>query len=62
MDARAETPEPKARAYMPVEDIPSKRDNLGMTADEVSKLKKDLGDTRDRQAAKAKSNMESSKP
>ena len=57
MDARAETP---AREYLPVEDIPSKRPAL--TADEVSKLKRELINTRARQAAKARSNADSTKP
>ena len=53
MDARAEAPAP-ASQYMPVEDLPPKREKPAMTADEQSKLKKQLSDMRDRQAAAAK--------
>jgi hypothetical protein len=60
MDARAETPaRPKTGAFMPVEDLPQKRDNPAMTADEVSKVRKELIDARDRQAAKSKGNLDS---
>jgi hypothetical protein len=53
MDARAETPVPKTRAYLPVEDLPQRREQPGMTADEVSRLKKELIGERNRQAIKA---------
>jgi hypothetical protein len=50
MDARAEGPAaPKTSAYPPVEDAPPKRAVPAMTADEQSKLKKDLTAARDRQ-------------
>jgi hypothetical protein len=55
MDARAETPEPpKTSAYLPVEVLPPARDTPAMTADERSKLKKELIAARDRQGATAK--------
>jgi hypothetical protein len=49
MDARAEAPTP-AKSYLPVEDLPPKREMPAMTVDEQSKLKKQLIDARDRQA------------
>jgi hypothetical protein len=52
MDARAEAPAPKTSAYLPVEDLPPKREKPAMTADEQSKLKKELIAARDRQAAR----------
>lgn len=55
MDARAEAPAPpKASAYLPVEDLPPAREMPAMTADERSKLQKELIAARDRQAAAAK--------
>jgi hypothetical protein len=55
MDARAETPAPpKASAYLPVEDLPPKREMPAMTPDERSKLQKELIAARDRQLAAAK--------
>ena len=55
MDARAEAPLPaKKSVYLPVEDLPPKREKPAMTADEQSKLKKDLTAARDRQAPKGK--------
>ena len=55
MDARAEAPAPsKASIYLPVEDLPPNREKPAMTADEMSKLKKDLSAARDRQTAKAR--------
>jgi hypothetical protein len=54
MDARAEAPKPPAsRNYMAVEDVPSDR-KAALTADEQSKLKKELTAIRDRQAETAK--------
>jgi hypothetical protein len=54
MDARAEaTAVPKTSVYLPVEDLPPKREKPAMTADERSKLQKELIDARDRQASKA---------
>ena len=55
MDARAETPAPpKASAYLPVEDLPPKREMPAMTPDERLKLQKELIAARDRQLAAAK--------
>jgi hypothetical protein len=53
MDARAEAPSPQQK-YLPVEDLPPKREKPAMTADEQAKLKKELTAARDRQAASAK--------
>ena len=50
MDARAEAPAPKTSVYLPVQDLPPKREQPAMTADEQSKLKKELTAARDRQA------------
>jgi hypothetical protein len=53
MDARAEAPAPpKTGVYLPVEDLPAKREKPAITADERSKLKKELIAARDRQAAR----------
>jgi predicted small secreted protein len=52
MDARAEAPAPKTSVYLPVEDLPPKREKPAMTADERSKLKKELIAARDRHAAR----------
>jgi hypothetical protein len=50
MDARAEVPgPPKPTTYLPVEDVPARPEKPAMTADEQSKLKKDLTAARDRQ-------------
>ena len=49
LDARAEVPgPPKPTAYLPVEDVPPRPEKPAMTADEQSKIKKDLTATRDR--------------
>ena len=54
MDARAEAPvPPKTSVYLPVEDLPPKPEKSAMTADERSRLKKELIAARDRQAARA---------
>ena len=53
MDARAEAPT-AADNYLPVEDLPPKREKPSMTVDEQSKLKKQLMDARDRQGAAVK--------
>jgi hypothetical protein len=51
MDARAEAPAPpKTSVYLPVQDLPPKRAVLAMTADERSKLAKELIAAHDRQA------------
>ena len=55
MDARAEAPAPpKTSAYLPVEDLPPKREMPAMTSDERLKLQKELIAARDRQLAAAK--------
>ena len=55
MDARAEVAvPPKANAYLPVEELPPKREMPAMTTDERVKLQKDLIAARDRQAAAVK--------
>ena len=55
MDARAEVPAPpKPTGYLAVEDVAPRADKPAMTADEQSKLKKDLTAARDRQASKGK--------
>jgi hypothetical protein len=56
MDARAEAPlPPKLNRYLPVEDLPAQREKPAMTADEQSKLQKELIAARARQVAAAKS-------
>src|SRR5450631_4043669 len=55
MDTRAEAPAPaKKGAYLPVEDLPPKRENPAMTVDERSKIEKELIAARDRQAPDGK--------
>ena len=55
MDARAEAPAPpKAGVYLPVEDLPPKREKPAMTPDERLKLQKDLTAARDRHPPDAK--------
>ena len=55
MDARAEAPAPpKTSVYLPVEDLPPKREKPAMTADERSKLQKELIAARDRQTSHVK--------
>jgi len=55
MDARAEaTAPPKTSNYLPVEDLPPKREKPVLTPDERLKLQKELIAARDRQAAAAK--------
>jgi|SRR5882724_555762 len=55
MDARAESPvRPKTSGYLPIEDLPPKREKPAMTADERLKLQKELIGARDRQAPRAK--------
>ena len=54
MDARAEAPAPpKPSVYLPVEDLPPKREKPALTPDERLKLQKELIAARDRQASKA---------
>jgi hypothetical protein len=55
MDARAEAPAPpKTSAYLPVEVLPPAREKPTMTADERSKLQKELIVARDRQETAGK--------
>jgi hypothetical protein len=55
MDARAEAGAlPKTSDYLPVEDLPPKREKPAMTADERSKLQKELIAARDRQTSAVK--------
>jgi hypothetical protein len=55
VDARGEaTAPPKASAYLPVEDLPPKREKPAMTADERTKVLKELAAVRDRQTARVK--------
>ena len=55
MDARAEAPAPpKTSIYLPVGDLPPKREKPILTPDERLKLQKELIDARDRQAAATK--------
>lgn len=51
MDARAEAPK---REYMSLEDPPPTREKPAMTVDELAKLKQELIDLRDHQAAAIK--------
>ena len=53
MDARAETLTLQQK-YLPVEDLPPKREKPAMTADEQAKLKNELMAARERQAVSAK--------
>ena len=54
MDARAEAPKPPPpHSYMAVEDVPSDR-TAPLTADEQSKLKKEMNAVRDSQKAAVK--------
>jgi len=55
MDARAEAAAPpKTSVYLPVEDLPPKREKPAMTPDERLKLQKELIAARDRQARAGK--------
>jgi hypothetical protein len=54
MDARAEAPASTPSAYLPVQDLPPKRAVPTLTADERSKLQKELIAARDRQAPPGK--------
>jgi hypothetical protein len=53
MDARAETQTPP-KEYLPVEELPPNREKPAMTVDEQSKLKKQLINARNHQAAEVK--------
>jgi hypothetical protein len=54
LDARAEEPGHRKTGYPAVEDVRPRPEKPAMTADELSKLKKDLSTARDRQARKGK--------
>jgi hypothetical protein len=54
MEARAEAAPPKTSAYLPVEDLPPKREKPAMTAEERLKVQKELIKARDRQTAAGK--------
>jgi hypothetical protein len=56
MDARAEAPAPPT-AYLPVQDLPPKREKPVMTLDERLKLQKELIAARDRQAPDGKARV-----
>jgi hypothetical protein len=63
MDARAEaTAPPKASAYLPVEDLPPQREKPAMTAEERSKLQKELIAARDRQTFHVKAREGAARP
>jgi hypothetical protein len=62
LDARAEEPRPKTTGYPAVQDVPPRPEKPAMTADELSKLKKELNATRDRQAPKGKSGAGAGQP
>jgi hypothetical protein len=54
-DARAEEPgRPKTTGYPAVQDVPPRPEKPAMTADELSKLKKELSAARDRHTAAGK--------
>ena len=57
MGAHAEVPA-SLGAYLPVEDLPAKRDKPAMTADEQAKLRKELTAARDRQTSRVKTRGE----
>ena len=56
----AESARPKTTGYPAVGDVPPRPDKPAMTADEQSKLKKDLSTARDRQEAKQTSKSKAS--
>lgn len=60
-DARAEAA-PRQGAYPQVQDIPAKPDKPAMTADEQSKLKKDLIDAGNRQTLGVKAKQGATRP
>lgn len=63
LGARAEEPgRPKTTGYPAVEDVPPRPEKPAMTADELSKLKKELNATRDRQSSKARGGAASPQP
>ena len=63
LGARAEEPgRPKTTGYPAVEDVPPRPEKPAMTADELSKLKKELNAARDHQAPKGKSGVGAGQP
>jgi hypothetical protein len=63
MDARAEALAPsKTGAYLPVQDLPPKRDKPIMTPEERLRLQKELSVARDRQAPKDRGSAGSPQP
>ena len=63
MGARAEAPAPsKTGVYLPVQDLPPKRDKPIMTPEERLKLQKELSAARDRQAPKVRGSAGSPQP
>ena len=63
IDARAEaTTLPKASVYLPVQDLPAGRETPAMTADERSKLQKELIAARDRQTPGVKAKGGAARP
>jgi hypothetical protein len=63
LDARAEEPgRPKTTGYPDLGDMPPKPEKPATTADELSKLKKELSATRDRQAPRGESGTGARQP
>lgn len=63
MDARAEASAlPKTSVYPPVEDLPPKREKPAMTADERTRLQKELIAARDRQTSAVKARAGAARP
>ena len=63
MDARAQaTALPKTNVYLPVEELPPKREKPAMTTDERSKLQKELTAARDRQTSGVKARVGAVRP
>jgi hypothetical protein len=62
MDARAEAGALSKNVYLPVEDLPPKREKPAMTADERSKLQKELIAARDRQTSGVKARGVAARP
>jgi len=63
MDARAEAAAPpKTSVYLPVEDLPPKREKPAMTPDERLKLQKELIAARDRQTSAVKARGDAARP
>jgi hypothetical protein len=60
--ARTEEPGRPKTGYPAVEDVPPRPNKPAMTAEELSKLKKELNATRERQAPKGKSGAGAGQP